>query len=73
LIHFPGGEFPDRLYSPFRNQSEGHDISAQRPEIVEDLRRKLDEAWKQMRPAPESGAGELDEETRKRLEALGYL
>lgn len=72
------------LYDLEADPQETRDTSAERPELAAALRRELD-AWLERYPGPTpsggtspdaeapSGAGELDPETRRQLEALGYM
>ena len=59
------------LFDLRRDPRETADVSARHPEVVEALRGQLAELTAAR--DVEGEAVELDDETRKRLEALGYL
>ena len=70
-----GGDMPDRqLFDWLADPEEGHDLAAERPlfagVLARLLREQLDLAALDSVEAVEV---ELDEETRRRLEALGYI
>ena len=72
LIQPEGG--PPELYDPEADPGETRNLAGERPEVVAELRRRL-EAWNAGRPpqpAPTDGPS-LDEETREALRSLGYL
>lgn len=62
-----------QLFDLGRDPEETVDVSARDPEAVELLHRRLDEIWASLGTAEEGGEVELDEETRRQLEALGYI
>jgi arylsulfatase A-like enzyme len=69
-----------RLYNLRADPGEARDLSAEQPEQSAALRRELD-AWLEAHPGPKPGSAgaersapeTLDPETRRQLEALGYL
>jgi arylsulfatase A-like enzyme len=68
---------PARLYELAADPREEHDLAAAQPERVAELRARL-AAWEAAHPRQAArGGGDtappLDDETRRRLEALGYL
>ena len=67
---------PAMLYDLVADPREEKDVAAERPEEVALLRSELD-AWRREHPRSEEArtgeTEELDEETRRRLKALGYL
>ncbi|HEX9737399.1 MAG TPA: sulfatase-like hydrolase/transferase [Thermoanaerobaculia bacterium] len=75
LIHFPHGELPDELYDLAADPAERHNLAGEEAERRRAARRLLERSRSRLRPAAASGERprELDAETRKRLEALGYL
>ncbi|MDA8017557.1 MAG: sulfatase-like hydrolase/transferase [Thermoanaerobaculia bacterium] len=73
LIHLPDRESGDRLYDLASDPQEQRNLSKDRPEITDELRRRLEAAWTEMRLPPSSEGSQIDEETRSRLKALGYL
>lgn len=73
LLHFEETDEVE-LYDVRSDPDEQFDLSRRQPLVTARLRRAL-EAWRQMqreRPAPRAAA-EIDPETRKQLQALGYL
>jgi arylsulfatase A-like enzyme len=72
------------LYDSEADPEENHDLASQRRDVVKRLRRQFS-AWADTQrnrpvvlrggklPTPPSKAPEVDEKTRKRLRALGYL
>jgi arylsulfatase A-like enzyme len=52
---------------------DAHDVSAQHPEVARRLRARLDAWIEQEAQASDAPRIELDEETRARLESLGYV
>jgi arylsulfatase A-like enzyme len=76
LVVWDGG--PTRLYDLAADPPEERDRASERGDRARVLRERLD-AWSAARPALRAGAeGEggtapLDDETRRQLEALGYL
>lgn len=74
LIHYPDGEFPDQLYDLASDPEELEDLAPTDDERLAELRELLDLSWSRLDLA-EGGARpvDYDPETRKRLEALGYL
>lgn len=73
LVHFPDGEESDRLFGLVGDPREQRDLADRRPRRVEKLLRRLVEEWAGLRPLPSAEGRAIDEETRRRLEALGYL
>lgn len=75
LIDYDDGRA--ELYDLESDPRELHDLSAERPDAVRDGRTLLEAHWLRIGASDgvveEGEAVELDEETRKRLEALGYL
>ncbi len=65
-----------RLFDLARDPSESENVAADRPERVLTLRSEL-QAWQRAHPLRRdeeaSDAPPMDDETRRRLEALGYL
>lgn len=73
LIHYPGGERPDELYDLAADPGEHHDLAAAH---LDELRAAIaleERLWAQLEPATATPPAELDAETRRQLEALGYL
>lgn len=63
----------EELFDRSTDPAELHDVAATRPEELARLRKLVDEARAALqRPAP-SGRPELDDDTRERLRALGYV
>ncbi len=73
LIHYPAGELPDELYELASDSAEQRDVAAEQPRRLEEARRLLAASWGQLREAPDAEAPVIDEETRRRLKALGYV
>lgn len=73
LIHYPGGERPDELYSLIQDQQEQHDLRTIQPERTDRLARKLRYRWRRQITPLERRQGQLDPEAQQRLKALGYL
>jgi arylsulfatase A-like enzyme/Flp pilus assembly protein TadD len=62
------------LYDLRSDPSERHDLSAERPDVVESMRHQLEEfVGGRSSPAAGDAAGEVDAETLQRLAALGYI
>jgi len=65
------------LFDLLRDPGENNDLSADRPEVLQQLRGKLDSVLAQEEELRSSLRGpavrELDEDTVKQLKSLGYL
>ena len=73
LIEYLGGERPPELYRLDRDPGERRNLAAHSPRVAARLRELLEERWGSLLPPPEAEALAIDEEERRRLEALGYL
>lgn len=73
LVEYPGGERPLELYDLTRDPGERRNLARRRRGVAARLRELLDRRWEELLPAPEAESLQIDEETRRRLEALGYL
>jgi arylsulfatase A-like enzyme len=73
LIHYPGGERTDELYSLRRDRQEQRDLRTQQPERWETLVKRLRYRWKKQIIPLKRRQGPLDPEAQQRLKALGYL
>lgn len=61
------------LFDLARDPEETRDLAAADAEATRLLRTRLEEEWRALEEAEEAGEVPVDEETRRRLEALGYL
>jgi arylsulfatase A-like enzyme len=61
------------LYDVESDPGELRDLSAERPDVVKELERKLDEIVEEQDGEDLARTIEMDDETRKKLEALGYV
>jgi arylsulfatase A-like enzyme len=68
-----GSDGSRRLYHVASDPGESEDVSADHPDIVARLEADLDEWLDSFEHADRSGDVEMREETRARLEDLGYL
>jgi arylsulfatase A-like enzyme/Flp pilus assembly protein TadD len=68
-IHGPRPE----LYDVRADPRELHDLARERPEVAAEMRGKLADFLKRNSPPGGSRMAPVDAETRRRLEALGYL
>jgi arylsulfatase A-like enzyme len=73
LIHYPGSERSDEVYSLKRDQREQRDLRTSQPERWERLLKRLSYRWKKQIKPLKRGKGPLDPEAQQRLKALGYL
>ncbi len=74
LIQFPNGELPDELYAVDADPKEQRDLAGEEPERLAEARELLELSWSRLAAgAAEARPVEIDEETRRRLEALGYV
>ncbi len=73
LIDYPGGERPPELYSLNHDPGERRNLAGRRPETVARLRELLADRLQTLLPSPDGEALDVDDELRRRLEALGYL
>ena len=73
FIHFPNGEKSNELYDLEDDPEERRDLASSNARVAGELLELLRAQWSLLATAPESGAVDIDEETRKRLKALGYL
>lgn len=81
LIHYPEGQRPDELYDLVADPRERRNLVAKAPDAVAaDVAAEVAAAialqelfWSRLTPAATTEAMELDAETRRKLEALGYL
>ncbi len=73
LIEYLDGDHPTELFDLTDDVGERHNLADQSSRRLARLRRLLDQRWTEMVPAPDAEDIELDDEERKRLEALGYL
>lgn len=60
------------LYNLIEDPGETYDVSSNHWEVVRGLKARLEQALEGRKP-PEADPVDLDQETRERLEALGYL
>ena len=74
LIHYLAGEQPDELFDLAADPEERSNLAAEQPELLAAVRAQLEQARPWMTPPPALPApAALDEATRRRLKALGYL
>lgn len=74
LIHYPAGELRDELYDLSTDPGERRNRAVEQPELLTALRRELELTRPWLTPAlAEPAPSALDETTRRRLRALGYL
>lgn len=73
LIDYTDAEVPDELFDLRSDALERHNVAGKNPGRLARLRRLLDREWETLTTAPEGEELQMDEEERKRLEALGYL
>jgi len=62
-----------QLFNLESDPGESHDISAEKPEVVEELERRLREHLARVEPSQADEAVALTEEMEEELRALGYL
>jgi hypothetical protein len=48
-------------------------IDEQKPEKTEELQKKLNELFRALEILKHKGSGQIDDETREKLKALGYI
>ncbi|MDY7096289.1 MAG: sulfatase [Acidobacteriota bacterium] len=60
-----------KLFDLEADPAELQDVSAEHPEVLDDLRRRI-KAWIVAHPVAEGGPEEIDEELEKTLRSLGY-
>jgi arylsulfatase A-like enzyme len=65
----------EQLFDRQRDPDEGKDIAAARPELLRRFRELLQEYRNSEQPPPliDAASSRLDEETRRKLRALGYI
>lgn len=73
LIEHPGGERSPELYDLLTDPGEQHDLSTARPRALERQREQLRRVPEELGETPDSRPVEIYEETRRQLEALGYV
>ena len=72
IILHDGPRRPE-LYDLESDRRERRNLAQEQPEQLNELRQKLSVIRSQLRPVEESGPLVFDDETRRQLEALGYL
>ncbi len=73
LIEKPMMKVPPELYELTVDPLEQENLAPSRREQAADLSRRLKELWFSLEDPPITTTPELDDETRRQLEALGYL
>jgi arylsulfatase A-like enzyme len=73
LVRSLGPEEKIELFDHATDPTEQHDISAERPDWVAELRPQLDQQLQQKPPWGQSQEVEIDELNRELLRALGYV
>ncbi len=66
-------DFGEELYNLRDDPAEKKNLIAEHADVASELRQRLDEIEAGLATAAEAPSVELDDETRKQLEALGYL
>lgn len=73
LIKWTNGELPEELYDLTSDPGETRNLASARPQLRAELEELFDFTWGQLEVATDARDLELNEETRQRLKALGYL
>lgn len=73
LIYYPGRERPDELYDLFEDPREQRNLASEHPEEIAAAIALQTVLWARLQPAEDTPPVELDAETRRQLQALGYL
>ena len=73
LIDYPKGQRSNELYLLESDPGEQIEVSGRRARKLAKFQRRLEHQFSLLREPPETQATELDSETLKRLQALGYL
>jgi len=73
MKYFREGDGAEELYDLKEDPRETRNLIEARPEDVKRLRALMDELRKERSAGGELVVPELDEDTRKKLESLGYI
>ena len=72
LIEHPNGEEPPEYYDLEADPGERHDLAKAPSLLVRRAEQQLTRQWAKLEPTRETGVSEVDPDTARRLEALGY-